>query len=81
MNVAAAFDQWWGDSFPMAPANRQARENYIAFGGWLLNESFADPAVVDQALIAYWDEAFNDEPLDSPRRMAAALNILLKPAP
>jgi hypothetical protein len=81
MDVSKAFDRWWGDSFPMAPANRQARENYIAFGGWLLNETFAAPEVMDRALLAFWDEALKDEPLDSPRRMAAALNILLKPAP
>lgn len=38
MNVADAFDKWWGESFPMAPANRQARENYVAFGLWLLEQ-------------------------------------------
>jgi hypothetical protein len=38
MNVADAFDAWWADSFPMAPANRQARENYVAFGLWLLEQ-------------------------------------------
>ena len=81
MNVTALFDKWWGDSFPMAPANKQSRENFIAFGGWLISGFTSDSAVIDQALVAYWDEAFKDEPLDSPRRMAAALNILLQPRP
>lgn len=79
MDVATAFDRWWGDSFPMAPANRQARENYIRFGGWLINEQFADQGLVDEALVAYWSDEFKNEPLDSPRRMAAALHILLQP--
>lgn len=79
MNVTDAFDKWWKESFPMAPANKQSRENFIAFGGWLISGFTSDPAVIDQALTAYWDEAFMNEPLDSHRRMAAALQILLQP--
>lgn len=45
MNVADAFDKWWGDSFPMAPANRQARENYVRFGMWLLEQQPACPHI------------------------------------
>lgn len=25
------FDAWWKESFPFAPANKQTRENFIAF--------------------------------------------------
>lgn len=31
------FDAWWQESFPFAPANKQTRENFIAFGKHLLN--------------------------------------------
>lgn len=34
--VAALFDAWWQESFPMAPPNRQSRENFIAWGLALL---------------------------------------------
>lgn len=30
------FNLWWGSSFPNAPANKQARDNYVAFGKHLL---------------------------------------------
>lgn len=30
------FDAWWAESFPHAPANRQSRENFIAFGRHLI---------------------------------------------
>lgn len=32
------FDAWWKESFPFAPANKQSRENFIAFGFHVLNE-------------------------------------------
>lgn len=32
------FDSWWKESFPFAPANKQTRENFIAFGFHVLNE-------------------------------------------
>lgn len=32
------FDAWWKESFPFAPANKQTRENFIAFGTHLLND-------------------------------------------
>jgi len=38
------------------------------------------PETLQAALDAFWSEAFNDEPLDSHRRMAAALNVLTTPA-
>lgn len=36
VDVAAAFDAWWRDSYPMAPANAQARASHIAFGEHLV---------------------------------------------
>lgn len=35
---------------------------------------------VATALNAFWAEAFNDEPLDSHRRMAAAIDTLPRPS-
>lgn len=32
------FDAWWKESFPFAPANKQTRENFIAFGTHLIND-------------------------------------------
>lgn len=32
------FDAWWKESFPFAPANKQTRENFIAFGFHVINE-------------------------------------------
>lgn len=32
------FDAWWKESFPLAPANKQTRENFIAFGLHVINE-------------------------------------------
>ena len=36
--IAELFDAWWKESFPFAPANKQTRENFIAFGTHLLND-------------------------------------------
>ena len=30
--ITDLFDAWWQESFPFAPANKQTRENFIAFG-------------------------------------------------
>lgn len=30
--ISDLFDAWWQESYPMAPANAQARERFIAFG-------------------------------------------------
>jgi hypothetical protein len=38
------------------------------------------PEILQAALDAFWAEAFNDEPLDSPRRMAAAIDTLPRPS-
>jgi len=37
--IADFFDAWWKESFPFAPANKQTRENFIAFGKHLLDSS------------------------------------------
>ena len=37
--IADLFDAWWKESFPFAPANKQTRENFIAFGKHLLDSS------------------------------------------
>ena len=37
-HIPDLFDAWWKESFPFAPANKQTRENFIAFGFHLLNE-------------------------------------------
>lgn len=29
------FDGWWQESFPFAPANKQTRENFIAFAKYV----------------------------------------------
>lgn len=36
VDVAEAFDAWWKESYPMAPANAQARASHIAFGEHLI---------------------------------------------
>lgn len=36
--IGYLFDAWWKESFPFAPANKQTRENFIAFGNHLLND-------------------------------------------
>lgn len=36
--IGDLFDAWWRESFPFAPANKQTRENFIAFGRHLLND-------------------------------------------
>lgn len=36
--ITQLFDAWWKESFPFAPANKQTRENFIAFGTHLLND-------------------------------------------
>lgn len=36
--ITDLFDAWWKESFPFAPANKQTRENFIAFGTHLLND-------------------------------------------
>lgn len=36
--IPELFDAWWKESFPFAPANKQTRENFIAFGTHLLND-------------------------------------------
>ena len=33
------FDEWWRDSYPMAPVNKQSRASHIAFGRWVLEVS------------------------------------------
>lgn len=36
--IGDLFDAWWKESFPFAPANKQTRENFIAFGNHLLDD-------------------------------------------
>jgi len=43
------FDAWWQESFPFAPANKQTRENFIAFGAHLLNDYRTSSAGGDAA--------------------------------
>jgi hypothetical protein len=43
------FDAWWQESFPFAPANKQTRENFIAFGTHLLNDYRKSPEGGDGA--------------------------------
>lgn len=38
-HIAELFDAWWKESFPFAPANKQSRENFIAFGKHVLNSN------------------------------------------
>lgn len=40
--VAAIFDAWWQESYPMAPANAQARARFIEFGCHLEHQLLAD---------------------------------------
>lgn len=40
--IAQIFDAWWSESYPMAPANAQARERFIAFGVHLEQQILAD---------------------------------------
>lgn len=40
--IADAFDAWWRESYPMAPANAQARERFVAFGVHLEHQLLAD---------------------------------------
>jgi len=41
--IGDLFDAWWKDSFPFAPANKQTRENFIAFGSHLVNDYHTSP--------------------------------------
>lgn len=34
--IQLAFDDWWKESFPMAPANKQAAASHIAFASHVL---------------------------------------------
>lgn len=34
--IEMAFDDWWKDSFPGAPANKQARGSHVAFASHVL---------------------------------------------
>lgn len=40
--ITELFDAWWQESYPMAPANAQARERFIAFGIHLEHQLLAD---------------------------------------
>lgn len=47
--IGDLFDAWWKESFPFAPANKQTRENFIAFGNHLLNDYRASSVGGDAA--------------------------------
>lgn len=40
--ICNLFDAWWQESYPMAPANAQARERFVAFGVHLEQQLLAD---------------------------------------
>jgi hypothetical protein len=40
--ICNLFDAWWQESYPMAPANNQARERFVAFGIHLEKRFYLD---------------------------------------
>lgn len=46
LDVEALFQEYWSDSFPMAPANKQSAASHIAFARYVLlviKKKFAEP--------------------------------------
>lgn len=35
--IKIAFDEWWKESFPMTPANKQTAAMYVAFASHVLS--------------------------------------------